>query len=98
MFPTETLSLQSCLRVKEKYPMSDDEKTGAATNSASNSEGWREIAEKASKEKDPYILLKLVQELCDKIDELKGKQRRPSRDVIRAADNPKPVVRGPGSF
>jgi hypothetical protein len=98
MFRTETLSLPSCLSVKEKDPMSDDEKTGADTHCASDSEGWREIAEKASKEKDPYILLKLVQELCDKIDELKGNQRKPSRDVNTTADNRKSAIRGSGSF
>lgn len=52
--------------------MRDDEKTGATVHSVSDRQGWRAIAEKASREKDPCTLLKLVEELCDKIDEYRG--------------------------
>jgi len=62
----------------EHYSMSDDEKTIAPAYTSSDLRGWREIAERASKEKDPYTLLKLVQELCNKIDEQRGK---PPRDA-----------------
>ena len=47
--------------------MADDKKNGALPSS--DQQGWREIAEKASKEKDPFTLLKLVQKLCEKIDQ-----------------------------
>lgn len=33
------------------------------------SEDWREIAEEASREADPEKLLKLIQKLCDKLEE-----------------------------
>jgi len=72
--------------------MPDDEKTGAIAHSASDRQGWRQIAEKASKEKDPYTLLKLVQELCNKIDEQRGSPRKGARPVITAADNRKPIA------
>lgn len=52
--------------------MPDDRKTEPAAQSWSESQGWREIAQKASKEQDPCTLIKLVQELCDKIDERDG--------------------------
>jgi len=60
----------------EQYSMPDDEKTRVPAYSSSDSKGWREIAERASREKDPSTLLKLVQELCDKIDERRGKLQR----------------------
>ena len=72
--------------------MPEHEKTGVVTHSSSDPQGWREIAEKASKEKDPYTLLKLVQELCDKIDERRGNQQKGARNVITAMDNRKPVL------
>ena len=56
--------------------MPDDEKTGAGAHSSSDLHGWREVAERASKEKDPYTLIKLVQELCDKIDESRGSSKK----------------------
>ncbi|HKF06757.1 MAG TPA: hypothetical protein VKB49_30850 [Candidatus Sulfotelmatobacter sp.] len=52
--------------------MPDDDKIGSPAHSVLDRQSWREIAEKASKEKDPYILAKLVKELCDKIDQYKG--------------------------
>ena len=72
--------------------MPDHENTGAAAHPSSDAQGWREVAEKASKEKDPHTLLKLVQELCDKIDEGRGNQVRGARTVVAAVDNRKPIA------
>jgi hypothetical protein len=72
--------------------MRDDEKTGATAHSVSDRQGWREIAEMASKEKDPYTLLKLVQELCDKIDEHRGSPLKGARMLIKVADDRKPIA------
>lgn len=72
--------------------MPDDDKTGAIAHSVSDRRGWREIAERASTEKDPYILLKLVQELCDKIDEQRGKPLKRARTVITDVDDRKPIA------
>jgi hypothetical protein len=72
--------------------MPDDEKTRVSAPSVSDRQGWREIAEKASKEKDPYTLLKLVQQLCDKIDEQRGSPRKGARTVMTASDNDKPTA------
>jgi len=41
-----------------------------------DSEGWREIAEKASNEKDPQKLIKLVEALCEKLDEREQRRKR----------------------
>jgi len=38
---------------------------------AEEAENWRKIAEEASKETDPAKLIKLVQSLCDLLDEEK---------------------------
>ena len=72
--------------------MQDNGKSGATSHPSLDPQGWREIAEKASKEKDPYTLLKLVQELCDKIDERRVNQQKGAGTVVRATDNRKPIV------
>ena len=72
--------------------MPDDEKTGATAHSESDRQGWRDIAEKASKEKDPFTLLKLVQELCDKIDEHRDNPLKGARTLIKVADDRKPIA------
>jgi hypothetical protein len=40
-------------------------------------EEWQDLAEKASKEQDPNQLMKLVNELCKKIDEREAALRKP---------------------
>jgi len=44
-------------------------------------ESWRDLAQKASSEKDPKKLLQLVQELCDRLDQesatRKAQQKKP---------------------
>ena len=73
--------------------MPDDEHTGATAHPPSDAQGWREVAEKASKEKDPHTLLRLVQELCDKIDQGRSNQEKGARKtMITAVDNRKPIV------
>jgi hypothetical protein len=72
--------------------MPDDKKTEVTAHPVSDRQGWREIAERASKEKDPYTLLKLVRELCDKIDEHRGSQPKAARKVTTTVDNRKSVV------
>lgn len=37
---------------------------------------WREIAEKASNEKDPHKLIKLVEDLCHKLDDRDANRKR----------------------
>lgn len=43
---------------------------------AEDAEDWREIAAKASNEKDPQKLIKLVKSLCDKLDEQDAVRKR----------------------
>ncbi len=42
----------------------------------SDADAWREIAEKAAKEPDPSKLIKLVETLCDKLDEREALRKR----------------------
>jgi hypothetical protein len=72
--------------------MPDDEKIEGTAHSVSDRQGWREIAGMASKEKDPYTLLKLVKELCDRIDEHRATPLKGARTVITAADDRKPIA------
>ncbi len=66
--------------------MQDNGKSGATPHPSLDHQDWREIAEKASKEKDPYTLLKLVQQLCEKIDERRGNQQKGAGTRVTATD------------
>jgi len=49
--------------------MSDVRKPKTIPPSATTSDDWREIAARAAKEKDPTKLLKLVEHLCEKLEQ-----------------------------
>jgi len=61
--------------------MSEDGLPKKPPATASDPEEWREIAQKAANEKDPQKLIRLVENLCDKLDEqdaLRKRLRKPT--------------------
>jgi hypothetical protein len=65
--------------------MSTDANSGDSTRGPRppKPEEWRDIAAKASREKDPLKLIKLVETLCDKLDEESElrKRKQPQKTV-----------------
>lgn len=60
-------------------------KDGQPTLSPSTTSDWRELASRASKEADPEKLSQLVQQLCDRLDEIEQQKKKPPQNA--AADH-----------
>ncbi len=45
-----------------------------------HTEDWRDLAEQASRESDPQKLVKLVQDLCDRLDQWHAERKLKPRD------------------
>lgn len=51
----------------------------------SSNERWRELADKASKERDPKKLLETISQLCDALDARAAAQKRPQDPICPTA-------------
>ena len=69
-------ALRRVERVKGTASMSEDDSPKKPAARASDTEDWRDIAEKAANEKDPHKLIQLVATLCDKLDEQDAVRKR----------------------
>ncbi len=47
---------------------------------------WRELASQASKEADPHKLSELVQQLCDRLDEIEQQKKNLSQSASASLD------------
>jgi hypothetical protein len=57
-----------------------DEKAGVPEKRPPLTPDWREIAERASNERDPKKLIRLVKALCDRLEELHAEKNQRRRD------------------
>jgi len=57
----------------------DDPKCGP-----SQPDGWRDLAQKASSERDPKKLLHLIQELCDRLDQESATRKAQRKNPLRS--------------
>ena len=61
--------------------MSEDGLPKKPPATAGDAEEWREIAQKAANEKDPKKLIKLVENLCDALEEQNAARKRLRRPI-----------------
>ena len=66
------------------------QKDGKPTPTSSTASDWREIASQASKEPDPEKLSELVQQLCDRLDEIEEQKKSPSQNASPGPDGHSP--------
>lgn len=59
--------------------MTEDGKASHPAPANTENDGWRDIAEKASTEKDPEKLVQLVEDLCKKLDQRDANRKRLQR-------------------
>jgi outer membrane murein-binding lipoprotein Lpp len=66
---------------------------GAPTVNSSTVTDWRELASRASKESDPQKLSELVQQLCNRLDQIEEEKKAAQRAGSATAgpnEHPKP--------
>ncbi len=61
-------------------------KDGQPPLSPSTASDWRELASRASKEADPQKLSQLVQQLCDRLDEIEQQKKKPAQNAAAGHD------------
>jgi|1186.fasta_scaffold25475_2 hypothetical protein len=59
---------------------------GKPTPDPSTASDWRDLAAQASKEADPQKLSQLVQELCDRLDDVEQQKKRPAQAAASRAE------------